>query len=268
MSVLGVVRASSRAPKIAKASPNEMSLVQHLAELRRRVVVCVAFFFVAALVAYFAYGPVLRFLVEPLCRVGATSTTPTTHGALGASGCRLYVTSPLDGLSLRIRITVFGALFLASPVIAYQLWRFVTPGLRRAEKRFALPFAATTTVLFATGALTAYEVLPHALGFLESIGGPRLVALYNPISYLGLITAMMVIFGIAFEFPAVLVSLELARVVTSAQLLHWWRWAVMTIIVLAGIFVPSSDPLSMCALAVPLVAFYFLAIGVGRLLHR
>lgn len=263
MTLLGAVRAS----KAPKTSPNEMSVVQHLTELRRRVVRCLAFFLLAAIVSYVAYGSVLHFLLEPLCRVGASSSTHAP-GAISAPGCQLYVTSPLDGLSLRIRITVFGALCLASPVFAYQLWRFVNPGLRRTEKRFAVPFALAVTVLFATGALTAYAVLPHALGFLESIGGPHLVALYNPISYLGLITAMMVIFGVAFEFPAVLVSLELARILSSTQLLHWWRWAVMTIVVVAGIFVPSSDPLSMCALAVPLVAFYFLAIGVGRLLHR
>ena len=263
MTLLGAVRAA----RSTKALPDEMNIVQHLTELRRRVVKCLAAFFLAAIVSYLAYGSILHFLLEPLCHVGAS---PSSHlpGTIRASNCQLYVTSPLDGFSLRIRITVFGALCLASPVFAYQIWRFVTPGLRRAEKRFALPFAAVTTTLFATGALTAYAVLPHALGFLESVGGPRLVALYNPISYLALITAMMAIFGVAFEFPAVLVSLELARVVTSSQLLHWWRWAVMIIVVVAGIFVPSSDPLSMCALAVPLVAFYFLAIGVGRLLHR
>jgi len=263
MSLLGSIR-PVRSPKI---SPNQMSIVQHLAELRRRVVISLGFFVIAAVVSYVAYGPVLHFLLEPLCHVALTSSGKA-HAISGSSHCQLYVTSPLDGLSLRIRITVFGALFLASPAFAFQLWRFVTPGLRSAERRFALPFAVATTTLFALGALTAYVVLPHALGFLSSIGGPDLIALYNPISYLGLITVMMVIFGVAFEFPLVLVSLELARLVSSAQLLHWWRWAVMVIVVVAGIFVPSSDPLSMCALTVPLVVFYFLAIGVGRLLHR
>jgi sec-independent protein translocase protein TatC len=182
--------------------------------------------------------------------------------------CALYVTSPLDGLSLRLKIGMFGGLVLASPVILWQLWRFVTPGLRAAEKRFAIPFVTAAVTLFVAGSVVAYLTLPHALGFLKAVGGSDLRQIYSPISYLGLILLMMTLFGLTFEFPVVLVSLELGRVVSARQLLGWWRWAVVGITLVAAVFTPSADPFSMLALAGPLVAFYFLAIGLGRLLGR
>ncbi len=238
-----------------RPKPDAMTLVEHLRELRRRLVICVVAFVVAAGVAVALYDPILNFLLRPLCTVN--------HGR-----CTLYVTSPLDGLSLRVKIGAFGGLVLASPVILWEAWRFVTPGLKAAEKRYAVPFVAAAVALFAGGAAVAYVTLPHALGFLKAVGGPDLHAIYDPLPYLGLILVLMVLFGITFEFPVVLVSLELAGVVTPAKLLAWWRWAVMGITVAAAVFTPTSDPFSMLALAVPLVAFYFVAIAIGKLLKR
>jgi sec-independent protein translocase protein TatC len=182
--------------------------------------------------------------------------------------CNLFVTSPLDGLALRVKIALFGGLVLASPIILFQIWRFVTPGLKASERRYAIPFVTSAFVLFLAGAATAYFTLPHALGWLRSVGGPNLQAIYDPIPYLGLILLMMTIFGLTFEFPVVLVSLELAHVVTPARLLRSWRWAVIIIVVLAAVFTPSSDPFSMFALAIPLTVFYFVSIGIGKLLGR
>ena len=197
------------------------------------------------------------------------STKGSASFLIASNGtCNLFVTSPLDGLSLRVKIALFGGLVLASPVILYQIWRFVTPGLKASERRYAIPFVLSAFVLFLFGAATAYITLPHALGWLKSVGGPNLQAIYDPIPYLGLILLMMTIFGLTFEFPVVLVSLELARVVTPARLLRSWRWAVIIIVVIAAVFTPSSDPFSMFALAIPLVVFYFLSIGIGKLLGR
>jgi len=256
-----------------KPSPDNMTLGQHLGELRRRVVVCVIAFALASIVAVIAYEPILHFLIRPLCQVDAA----TGHGGKVTAGsllsasngtCNLYVTSPLDGLSLRVKIAVFGGLVMASPVILYQLWRFITPGLQSREKRYALPFVSAAFTLFVLGAATAYLTLPHALGFLKSVGGPNLQAIYDPIPYIGLILLMMVLFGLTFQFPVILISLELAGVVTPARLLHSWRWSVIIITVVAAVATPSSDPFSMLALAVPLVVFYFASIGIGKLLGR
>ena len=231
-----------------------MTLVEHLRELRRRLVICVVAFVVAAGVAVALYDPILNFLLRPLCTVN--------HGR-----CTLYVTSPLDGLSLRVKIGAFGGLVLASPVILWEAWRFVTPGLKAAEKRYAVPFVAAAVALFAGGGGGLRDAAAR-LGLLEGSRRPDLHAIYDPLPYLGLILVLMVLFGITFEFPVVLVSLELAGVVTPAKLLAWWRWAVMGITVAAAVFTPTSDPFSMLALAVPLVAFYFVAIAIGKLLKR
>ena len=255
-----------------RPSPDNMTLGEHLGELRRRVIICVIAFAAAATVAVVAYEPILHFLLRPLCNVDASTVHHNTGGGsliIASNGtCNLFVTSPLDGLSLRIKIALFGGLVLASPVILFQVWRFVTPGLKASERRYAIPFVLSAFVLFLLGAATAYITLPHALGWLKSVGGPNLQAIYDPIPYLGLILLMMTIFGLTFEFPVVLVSLELARVVTPARLLRAWRWAVIIIVVVAAVFTPSSDPFSMFALAIPLIAFYFISIGIGKLLGR
>jgi len=253
-----------------KPSPDAMSINEHLGELRHRVIICVLAFVAAAVAATVLYEPILHILIRPLCEVDSTSVH---HGAgsLGASGtgtCNLYVTSPLDGLSLRVKIAMFGGLFMASPVILFQIWQFITPGLKSREKKYAAPFVAATTALFLLGAATAYFTLPHALGFLKSVGGPNLQSIYDPIPYLGLILLMMALFGLTFQFPVILVSLELARVVTPAKLLKSWRWAIILITLVSGVATPSSDPFSMLALAVPLIVFYFASIGIGKLFGR
>jgi sec-independent protein translocase protein TatC len=255
-----------------KPSPDDMTLNEHLGELRRRLVVSLIAFLLATIVAVIAYQPILHFLIKPLCETNGGGTRlsgVTSSHSLGGKNCaNLYVTSPLDGLSLRVKIAVFGGLTLASPVILFQIWRFITPGLQAREKKYAIPFVSAAFVLFLAGAATAYLTLPHALGFLRSVGGPDLQQIYDPIPYLGLILALMALFGITFQFPVILVSLELARVVTPTRLLHSWRWAVILITVVSAVFTPSSDPFSMLALAVPLVFFYFISIGIGKLAGR
>ncbi len=232
-----------------------MTIWEHLAELRRRLIVAVLAFAVAATVAAVFYNWFLGVLQHPYCRA-------EPHH------CNFYVTAPLDPLTLRVELAAFGGLVLASPVILWELWRFITPGLRPTEKRYAVPFVGCSVVLFVAGCLTAYLVFPHALSFLGAVGGSHIHELLNPNSYLTLILWMMLLFGLTFEFPVVLVALELARVVAPATLLRGWRWAVIGITLAAAIFTPSSDPFSMLALAVPLVVFYFAAIGVGKLLVR
>jgi sec-independent protein translocase protein TatC len=265
-------------PRQGKPSPDNMTLNQHLGELRYRLIVCVAAFLVTTLLCVIFYEPILHFLIHPLCEANGTGGGTKLHDVASSSGAslnakgqncaNLYVTSPLDGLSLRVKIAVFGGLTLASPVILFQIWRFITPGLQAREKKYAIPFVSAAFVLFLAGCATAYLTLSHALQFLQAVGGPSLQQIYDPISYLGLILALMALFGITFQFPVILISLELARVVTPARLLRSWRWAVILITVVSAVFTPSSDPFSMLALAVPLVAFFFISIGVGKLAGR
>lgn len=231
-----------------------MTLGEHLAELRRRVIVILVVFAATATVCFVLYQHLLHFLQSPYCHV-------SPH-------CQLYVTGPLDGLSLRIKLAGYGGLFLGSPVIMWEIWRFITPGLNRNEKRYAVPFVAASVLLFAGGAVLAYFIFPHALSFLARIGGPTLQQIYDPSRYLGLILALMLVFGLTFEFPVVLVSLELVGVLSPARLASFRRWAIVAITVVAAVITPSGDPFSMLALAVPLYGFYELSIVVGRLLKR
>jgi sec-independent protein translocase protein TatC len=238
-----------------KTPPDSMTLVEHLTELRRRVLVCAVAFIVAATVAFLLYNYILSFLKHPYCQVNANH-------------CGLYVTSPLDGISLRIKIAAYGGLFLASPIFLWELWRFITPGLNPKEKKYAIPFIISSIFLFALGCLVAYITFPHALQFLDHIGGPSLRQIYTPNNYLGLILLLMTIFGLTFEFPVLLISLEVAGVLTPQTLSKWRRWAIIIIVVVAGVVTPSSDPFSMLAMAVPLYLFYELSIIVGKMLGR
>ena len=196
------VDAVTTRPRIARQEDlaDEMNVSEHLGELRRRLIVCVAAFIVTSLISVVAYEPILHFLIRPLCDVDASSRHQVSASVLANHGtCNLFVTSPLDGLSLRVKIAVFGGLVLALPVILFEMWRFVTPGLQTREKRYAVPFVVASCALFVLGAATAYLTLPHALHFLESVGGPDLRAIYDPIPYLGLIILMMTLFGLRFS---------------------------------------------------------------------
>jgi len=114
----------------------------------------------------------------------------------------------------------------------------------------------------------AFIMFAHALEFLEAIGGSGISTLMTADSYIGLIILMMFVFGLTFEFPVVLVGLQMGRIVTSSQLLKFWRYAIILITIASAVFTPSGDPLSMMAMMIPLLAFYFLAIGVGKLAKR
>jgi sec-independent protein translocase protein TatC len=234
-----------------------MSLTAHLAELRHRLILALGAFTVAAIVVYIRYPAVLSFLEHPYC----ASVGP--HQA-----CSLYVTGPLDGFAIRLNITAYGGLALGSPVLLFEAWRFVTPGLKANERRYAIPFVVATTALFVSGAAVAWLTFPHALGFLHAVGGPGIRDIFSPAQYIGLIMALMAIFGLSFEFPVVLVALELAHVVTPAMLSRARRIAIICIVVVSSVVTPSSDPFSMLAMAVPMLTFYEISILIGRLLAR
>jgi len=238
-----------------RPEPEAMTLVEHLTELRTRVLVCAMAFVVAATASFLLYPAILSVLQHPYCQVAPTH-------------CGFYVTGPLDGLALRVKLAAYGGLFLAAPVLLWEFWRFVTPGLHPREKRYAVPFVVASMVLFALGCVVAYVTFPHALGWLGSIGGPSLHQIYDPNQYLSLIVLLMVVFGLTFEFPAILVSLEVAGVLSARKLSSWRRWAIILIVVAAGVITPSSDPFSMIALAVPLYIFYEASIVIGKIIQR
>ena len=231
-----------------------MSLVDHLAELRRRLIISVIALVVGAAVAFAFYNRILDFLLDPYTDITGKTT--------------LLVTDPLEGFATRLKVSAYGGFLLASPVVLWQVWRFITPGLYANEKRYAVPFIVSSVLLFVGGAAVALITIEPALRFLIGVGGDNVDPFFSPSKYLGFVTLMMAAFGIAFEFPIVLIFLQLAGVLTSRRLRKWRRPAVVVIVAFAAVITPSGDPYSLFAMAIPMYLFYEGAIVVGRLLKR
>jgi sec-independent protein translocase protein TatC len=232
-----------------------MTLTEHLTEIRYRILVVTFSLAILGILSFVFYPEILDFLRGPYCHASPKR-------------CNFLVTNPLDGLTLRVKIAFYGGIFLSLPVALWHVWRFITPGLKARERRYALPFVGGSIIFFAAGVTLAYVSFGHAIQFLQAIGGQSLTTDYNPVQYLSLIMLMMFIFGLTFEFPVVLVALELAGIVTPRQLLRAWRYAVIAITAASAVITPSGDPMSMMALAIPLIIFYFIAIAVGRVCRR
>jgi sec-independent protein translocase protein TatC len=227
-----------------------MTLVEHLTELRSRLVKSLIALALGGFLGFLLYEAVLDLLQEPYCQV--------------SEECNFVVTDPLEGFSIRLKVSAYVGLLIASPVVLWQLWRFITPGLYPNEKRYAVPFVLSSVVLFLLGAGLALWTFPNALQFLVQIGGESLQPLYTPGKYLSLIIFMMLAFGVGFEFPIVLIFLQMAGVLTWRRLASWRRWAAVGIVVLVAVITPSGDPFTLLALATPMYVFYETSILVGR----
>jgi sec-independent protein translocase protein TatC len=233
-----------------------MTLWEHLTELRSRIVKCVIAIALGAVVGWMIFGPLLGFLQKPFCDL------------MDGESCDLIATGPLDAFSLRIQMSVYVGIALAMPVLLWQLWRFITPGLYPKEKKYALPFVFSALLLFIFGAAIAYITLNPALQFLGSVGAGKITPFYTAQSYVKLIVFMMLAFGAGFEFPVLLVALEIAGVLTPRQLSSWRRQAAVVIVIVAAVITPSGDPISMLALAIPMYLFFELSIVIGWAFNR
>ena len=240
-----------------------MSILEHIAELRDRLVRSVFALFITTIGAFvWLYNPLLHFLTRAYCELPVKYLPPGTT----VDNCRLLVLGPMGGFSARIRVSLTAGLVLAMPFLAFQVWRFITPGLRPSEKRFAIPFSLASTLLFAMGVGMAFITLPKALGFLVAIGGDSFAFFLQADQYLRFVLFMGLAFGLTFEFPLVLVFLSMVGVLSSGALLRSWRPAIAVIIVVAAVVTPSQDPISLFAMAIPMWIFYFAAAGVAKFL--
>src|SRR3954467_15494034 len=239
-----------------------MSLVEHLAEMRRRIVISVIAISLGAGLAFLFYNQVLSFLVHPYCKA------QEARNITSPAGCNLVISDPLEGFTTRLKVSGYLGLFLASPVVLFQLWRFITPGLHRREKKYAIPFVFSSVLLFALGGLVAILTFPKALDFLIGVSGKNVTTFFTPSKYISLYVLVVAAFGLAFEFPIVLVFLELAGVVPSKKLRKWRRPAVVVIFVAAAVITPSQDPYSLFAMAIPMCIFYEASILIGRILKK
>jgi sec-independent protein translocase protein TatC len=233
-----------------------MPVLDHLAELRRRIVISLVAVVLGGIIVFFFSNAIIEFLV--------TYYEEATEGNRNA----LIFLGPADAFLTRLKVATYGGIVLALPVWLYQLWRFITPGLNPKEKRYAVPFVASAIVLFALGAFVAFLTLEPALRFLINVGGSAQSPQFTSDRYLTLVSLMIVAFGLSFEFPVVLVFLLIAGVITTAQLRHFRRWAIVLIVTFAAVITPSQDPYSLFFMAGPMYLFYEGSILIGRILHR
>lgn len=242
---------------------DRMTLIEHLTELRRRIVISVVAVALGGVIGFVLYPQILGWLADPYKHATAANIK-----ACKPKGCELITTDVLQPFLVRLKVAGYVGILLASPVVLWQIVRFVSPGLHDRERRYVWPFLASTIVLFVLGGIVAWFTLAPALGFLVQIGGSNLNVQSTATSYVTLVGLMFLAFGISFEFPVVLVFLLLIRVLKTSTLRHYRRYAIVGIVVFAAVITPSQDPYSLFLMAFPMLVFYEASIVIGRALKR
>jgi sec-independent protein translocase protein TatC len=235
----------------------QMSFLEHLEELRVRLLRSIYAIVLAAGASFFLADHIYGYLEKPL-----TDTLNELH--LKAS---LVYTNPVDPLNLYIKLALISGLFFASPYVLLQLWLFISPGLYRHEKRYIWPFVLMTSGLFIFGGFFAYRLaFPPALKFLISYGH-RFTPMVTINEYWDLLTTVMLACGVVFELPVLVLVLSLFGIVTPKFLIKNFRYAILITAILAAAIIPSNDPMSLFIVWIPLVGLYVLSIGLSWLVY-
>ena len=262
-----------RRKKSDKSADGTMSLMEHLFELRRRLFFGTLGILLGTIVGFVWFGhgipaiglPSLSdILTGPYCAVPSSERLVLGEG----DGCKLLATGPFSALELQLKSALIAGVVLSSPVWLYQLWEFVTPALYSKERRYAITFVSCGGVLFAIGALLAYVVIREGLTVLLGFGGDATIAALSPDSYFSFLIAMLIIFGVSFELPLLLIMLNQIGMISSAKLSKWRRYSIFGMVVFAGLVVPGNDPVTMLALAMALILLYELSVQVTRIHDR
>ncbi|SOD73891.1 Sec-independent protein translocase TatC [Jatrophihabitans sp. GAS493] len=254
-------------PKLRRRAPNpdaRMSVLDHLRELRRRVIIVLIIVSIGAVFGWIFYGPILDFLKEPYCNVPASKRLNVN----GTNDCALLFHGVLDGFTSRLKVSVIAGAILTAPLWLYQVWAFVTPGLRRSERRYTIYFIIASTLLFALGVVLAFAVLFKGIDVLISSAGNGVVAALTIDSYLSFVTLMLIVFGAAFEIPLLVVLANFAGALPAKLLVKSQRAGIFLIFLFAAVATPSTDPFTMCAMAVPMCVLFEVAVLVAVIHDR
>ncbi len=230
-----------------------MSLLQHLEELRRRLIAIIIAVVLGSAIGFFLSEPILDFLRAPL---------PAGYD-------KLYFTTVGGAFGVRIKIAFFAGIALAMPVILFELYRFVTPGLTRSERRIVWPLLLGALVLFAIGMTVGYLIIPFALAFLLSFGEPgRVEPLLTINEYVGFVTTLMLAFGLVMEFPIVLIALSRVGILSYERIARQRRFVILGIVIFAVIVTPGGDPFSPSILSAVMYVLFEISLLIIRLLRR
>jgi sec-independent protein translocase protein TatC len=247
---------------MAATSGGRMPLLEHFRELRNRVVKSALAISLGSIVGWFYYNEIITKLAEPVCDLRAAQES-------GAASCgALYINGVLGPLNLQIKISILSGIILTAPIWLYQLWAFIAPALHRKEKRNSIFFFIAATPFFAIGSYLGYSILPIAVRVLFGFTPTSLANLVKFDDYLDFVMRAILLFGIAFELPVFLVTFNAIGFLSGKAILKPWRIWVFAICLFVAGFTPSADPLSMLALAVPLILLYLIAGGIALLNDR
>lgn len=243
-------------------TPGTMSLLEHFRELRSRLFRASIGVLLGGILGWVFYNSIVRTLSRPICRLKLKTLT-------SAQSCgSLYVNGVLGPLNLKISVAIFVGIILSAPIWIYQLWAFVSPALKKREKRYSLLFIFLATPFFTVGVWFGYWLLPIAVQQIMGLTPANLSNLIRFDEYLVFILKLLLVFGIAFELPVFLLALNFMNILSGKSMLRPWRYVVFGITLFAAIFVPTGDPFTMLFLAIPMWFFYFCAAFIGILHDR
>jgi len=237
----------ARAAVTDRAELPGMSLMEHLGELRTRLIHAVVYLLIGFAIAYVFHERLYGIVQAPLDQLHI----------------ELNFTHPTDGLNLYLKTSLVGGAILASPFILYQIWLFISPGMYSNEKRYVVPFMAATVLLFFAGAYFGYMILPGTIKVLVLDFGKRFHPILTIEDYTGFFMAVILGLGICFELPIIIFFLSILGIVDAKFLIRHIRYAILVIFIISAIICPLPDPVSMCLFATPMLVLYMLGVGVA-----